>query len=142
MRPNLLAIALAVARPLGQPAGADELAKGILILHEGRVVCERSFGCLKEDGLHAAMPMTKPVTGLLAGIMVVEGELDDTLLVRDIVPEIGDSAFATATVRQVMDMTTGVRFSEDYSDRLPAALRSAERAVCRAEQAEQNGDDA
>ena len=92
---------------------------GILVIHEGRVVYERYFGCLDEDGKHAAMSMTKSVTGLLAEIMVAEGALDDTALVRDIVPEIGDSAFASATVRQVMDMTTGVQYSEDYSD--PAA---------------------
>ena len=89
---------------------------GILIIHRGRVVYERYLGCLQEDGKHAAMSMTKSVTGLLAEIMVVEGLLDETLFVRDIIPEIGDSAFATATVRQVMDMTTGVRFSEDYAD--------------------------
>lgn len=89
---------------------------GMLILHEGRVVYERYFGCLNEDGKHAIMSMTKSFTGLLAEIMVVEGSLDDTALVRDIIPEIGDSAFASATVRQVMDMTTGVKYSEDYSD--------------------------
>ena len=89
---------------------------GMLIIHAGRVVYERYFGCLEADGKHAAMSMTKSVTGLLAEIMVVEGALDDTALVRDIIPEIGDSAFATATVRQVMDMTTGVQYSEDYSD--------------------------
>jgi CubicO group peptidase (beta-lactamase class C family) len=89
---------------------------GMLILHRGEIVYERYFGCLDEAGKHAAMSMTKSVTGLLAEILVVEGALDDTALVRDIIPEIGDSAFATATVRQVMDMTTGVRYSEDYSD--------------------------
>jgi CubicO group peptidase (beta-lactamase class C family) len=89
---------------------------GILILYAGRVVYERYFGCLAEDGKHAAMSMTKSLTGLLAEILVVEGKLDDSLLVRDIIPEIGDSAFATATVREVMDMTTGVKYSEDYSD--------------------------
>jgi CubicO group peptidase (beta-lactamase class C family) len=89
---------------------------GMLVIHEGRVVYERYFGCLNEDGKHAAMSMTKSVTGLLGEILVQEGVLDDTLLVRDIIPEIGESAFATATVRQVMDMTTGVQYSEDYSD--------------------------
>ena len=89
---------------------------GILIIHRGRVVYERYSGCFAEDGKHAAMSMTKSVTGLLAEIMVVEGDLDDMLPVRDVIPEIGDSAFAGATIRQVMDMTTGVRFSEDYSD--------------------------
>ncbi|MDJ0820367.1 MAG: serine hydrolase [Paracoccaceae bacterium] len=89
---------------------------GMLILHRGEVVYERYFGCLDEAGKHAIMSMTKSFTGLLAEIMVVEGALDDTALVRDIIPEIGDSAFASATVRQVMDMTTGVQYSEDYSD--------------------------
>ena len=51
---------------------------GMLILHEGQVVYERYFGCLEEDGKHAVMSMTKSVTGLLAEIMVVEGDLDDT----------------------------------------------------------------
>jgi len=89
---------------------------GMLILHEGDVVYERYFGCLEEDGKHAIMSMTKSITGLLAEILVVENALDDTDLVRDVVPEIGDSAFATATIRQVMDMTTGKKYSEDYAD--------------------------
>ncbi len=89
---------------------------GLLILHRGEVVYERYFGCLEEDGKHAIMSMTKSITGLLAEILVAEGVLDDALLVRDVIPEIGDSAFASATVRQVMDMTTGVQYSEDYSD--------------------------
>lgn len=89
---------------------------GMLILHKGEVVYERYFGCLEEDGKHAIMSMTKSFTGLLAEIMVVEGTLNDGLLVRNIIPEIEGSAFASATVRQVMDMTTGVKYSEDYSD--------------------------
>jgi CubicO group peptidase (beta-lactamase class C family) len=89
---------------------------GMLILHEGRVVYERYFGCLEEDGQHAIMSMTKSITGLLGEILVVEGALDDSLLVQDIIPEIEGSAFASATVRQVMDMTTGVQYSENYSD--------------------------
>lgn len=89
---------------------------GMLILHKGEVVYERDFGCLEEDGKHAIMSMTKSITGLLGEILVAEGVLDDTLLVRDVIPEIGDSAFASATVRQVMDMTTGVQYSENYSD--------------------------
>ena len=94
----------------------ENYTDGLLIIHRGQVVYERYFGCLEEDGVHAAMSMTKSVTGLLAEIMVVEGALDETALVSDLVPEIGDSAFATATVRQVMDMTTGGKYSEDYAD--------------------------
>jgi CubicO group peptidase (beta-lactamase class C family) len=36
--------------------------------------------------------------------------------VAEIIPETAGTAFGDAKVRQVMDMTTGVRFSEDYAD--------------------------
>jgi len=89
---------------------------GILILHRDRIVYERYFGALDEAGQHAAMSMTKSITGLLAEILVAEGQLDDGALVSAIIPDISGSAFANATVRQVMDMTTGLRYSEDYAD--------------------------
>ncbi len=89
---------------------------GILILHKGKIVYERYFGCLDETGKHAAMSMTKSLTGLLAEILVAEGTLDDSALVSSIIPELANSAFGNATVRQVMDMTTGLSYSEDYSD--------------------------
>jgi CubicO group peptidase (beta-lactamase class C family) len=89
---------------------------GMLILHKGKIVYERYFGCLDEAGKHGAMSMTKSLTGLLAEILVAEGKLDDTALVSSIVPELDDSAFGNATVRQVMDMTTGLAYSEDYAD--------------------------
>ncbi|MGR5284255.1 serine hydrolase domain-containing protein [Vibrio maritimus] len=89
---------------------------GILILHKGQIVYERYLGCLDELGQHAAMSMTKSLTGLLAEILVAEGILDENAKVTSIVPELKDSAFGSATVRQVMDMTTGLDYSEDYAD--------------------------
>ena len=61
---------------------------GILIIHKGRVVYERYFGSLAEDGKHAAMSMTKSLTGLLAEILVAEGKLDENSLVST--PRAGD----------------------------------------------------
>lgn len=98
-----------------QSLGAN-YTDGILILHKNRVVYERYFGCLDEGGKHAAMSMTKSLTGLLAQILVAEGRLDDSARVGDIIPEVSRGAFGSATVREVMDMTTGIRYSEDYSD--------------------------
>ena len=89
---------------------------GILILHKGKIIYERYLGCLEETGKHGAMSMTKSLTGLLAEILVAEGKLDDSALVSSIIPELEKSAFGNATVRQVMDMTTGLSYSEDYSN--------------------------
>ncbi|MCK9230157.1 MAG: beta-lactamase family protein [Syntrophales bacterium] len=89
---------------------------GILILHKGQTVYEKYLGCLDEMGTHAAMSMTKSITGLLAEILVAEGQLDDKVKAASIVPELKDSAFGRATVRQIMDMTTALDYSEDYAD--------------------------
>lgn len=112
-----------VFKPIGSDQSMtweDSLAAnytdGILIIHKGRIVQERYFGALTETGKHAAMSMTKSMTGLLAEILVVEGKLDETAKVASIIPELKDSAFGDATVRQVMDMTTVLDYSEDYAD--------------------------
>lgn len=89
---------------------------GVIVLHHGRVVHERYSGCLDHDTLHGAMSVTKSLTGLLGEMLVTEGALDDSALVGDLIPELRDSAFGDASVRQVMDMTTALDYSEDYSD--------------------------
>lgn len=89
---------------------------GIVILHHGKIVYERYFGCLTETGQHAAMSVTKSFTGTLAAILVAEGELDPTAKVADIVPELEGSGFGDATVRQVMDMTSALKYDEDYAN--------------------------
>lgn len=95
---------------------AANYTDGILIIHKGNIVYERYHGCLEETGKHAAMSMTKSLTGLLAEILVAEGTLDENAKVLTIIPELAQSGFSDATVRQVMDMTTAIQFSEDYSD--------------------------
>ncbi len=89
---------------------------GVIVLHHGKVVYERYDGCLDKHTLHGAMSMTKSLTGLLGEMLVAEGKLDDKALVGSIIPELKNSAYGDATVRQVMDMTTALDYSEDYAD--------------------------
>ncbi len=89
---------------------------GLIVLHHGRVVYERYAGCLDASTLHGAMSVTKSLTGLLGEILVAEGMLNETALVGSLIPELKNSAFGDATVRQVMDMTTALDYSEDYAD--------------------------
>jgi CubicO group peptidase (beta-lactamase class C family) len=89
---------------------------GIVVMHRGQIVYERYFGVLKPDGQHAAMSVTKSVVGTLGAMLVAQGQIDAGKQVRDYVPELASSAFGNATVRQVLDMTTGLQYSEDYAD--------------------------
>lgn len=89
---------------------------GIIVLHDGVVVYERYAGCLQPNGQHGAMSVTKSITGLLGEMLVAEGVLDENDTVGAIIPELARSAFGDATVRQVLEMTTALRYSEDYAD--------------------------
>jgi CubicO group peptidase (beta-lactamase class C family) len=95
---------------------AANYTDGIVVLHKGRIVYERYFGVLKEDGQHGAMSVTKSFVGTLGAMLVAEGVVDAEAPISEYVLELSGSGFGDATVRQVLDMTTAIKFSEDYSD--------------------------
>jgi CubicO group peptidase (beta-lactamase class C family) len=88
----------------------------VLILHQGKIVYERYNGVMGPDQPHIAFSVTKSYFGTLAEMLVAEGKLDENALVARYIPELANSGFGDATVRQVLDMTTGLAFSEDYTD--------------------------
>ncbi|WP_202211220.1 serine hydrolase domain-containing protein [Pseudomonas paraversuta] len=95
---------------------AANYTDGIVVLHRGQVVYERYFGVLNPEGQHGAMSVTKSVVGTMGAMLVADGTLDANKKVADYVPELATSAFGNATLRQVLDMTTGLKYSEDYAD--------------------------
>ena len=88
----------------------------VLVMHKGKVVYEKYFGITTPYLPHIAMSVTKSFVGTMAAMLAVEGKLDPSALVTKYVPELKDSAYGDATVRQVMDMTIGVKYSEAYAD--------------------------
>ncbi len=89
---------------------------GLLVVHKGHVVYERWFGVTGPDTRHIAFSVTKSFVGTLAAMLVAQGMLDPAAPVVHYVPELARSGFGNATVAQVMDMTTAIDFSEDYTD--------------------------
>lgn len=95
----------------------EAYADGFLVLKDGKVAYERYFNGMDERTLHLSQSMAKSVTGSVCGILVGQGLIDPSKLVTDYLPELAATAWAGATVQHVLDMTTGVRFSEEYTDR-------------------------
>ncbi|MGV0984147.1 MAG: serine hydrolase domain-containing protein [Limnohabitans sp.] len=89
---------------------------GVVVLHKGRIVYERYAGALRPEGQHISMSVTKSFFGTLGAMLVAEGKLDENAPVTRYVPELKDSAFGDATIRQVLDMRTGLKYSENYLD--------------------------
>tara|TARA_B100000900_G_scaffold406657_1_gene418026 strand:+ start:1329 stop:2357 length:1029 start_codon:yes stop_codon:yes gene_type:complete len=89
---------------------------GIVVVHRGEIVYEYYSGCLDRAGRHGAMSVTKSFVGLIGETLIAEGILDDQKPVGEYVPELIRSAFGSATLREVMDMTTALDYSENYAD--------------------------
>lgn len=104
----------------GQRVWADSLADtytdGMVILHHGKRVYEKYPGLLKPHVPHSCFSITKSYAATLCAALVHEGVLDETRLIPHYLPEMAGTAYADATLRQVMDMLIGVAYSEAYSD--------------------------
>jgi len=87
----------------------------LLVLHHGEVVLDWLAPGVRTDEQHLVFSITKSVTGLLAGALATRGQLDLDAYAGDLVPEVAGSAFATATVRQLLDMEASFAFVEDYT---------------------------
>jgi CubicO group peptidase (beta-lactamase class C family) len=101
---------------------------GWMLLHHGEVLTEQYFGDMAPDSQHLLMSMSKSLIGAVAGALVDEGILDPDAQLTDYLPELTESGYAGATVRQLLDMRSGIEFSENYLDPL-AGIRTLEQAI-------------
>ncbi len=89
---------------------------GFLILKHGAIVHESYFNGMTPRSLHLSQSMAKSVTATVCGILVGRGLIDVAAPVTRYLPELEATGWRGATVQHVLDMTTGVRFSEEYTD--------------------------
>lgn len=89
---------------------------GIVVLHHGKIIYERYLNGMQPHTRHAWASCSKSMTGTLAALLAHEGLFDPDALVASYLPELKGSGFDGATIRQVMDMTTAVRFREGADD--------------------------
>jgi CubicO group peptidase (beta-lactamase class C family) len=95
---------------------AANYTDGILILHRGRIVYERYFGALAADRPHLAFSVTKSFVATVAATLIAEHAVDEHATVASYLPELHTSGIGDATIRQLLDMTTGLDYTEDYAD--------------------------
>ena len=104
---------------------AANYTDGVIVLHRGVTVQERYFGALQPELAHTAMSVTESFVGTLAAMLADRRVLDPQAAVTHYLPELAATAYAGATLRQVMDMTIGVRYSETEADPQADARRYA-----------------
>ena len=86
----------------------------VVILHKDKLVHETYRNGMTWRDPHILMSVSKSMLGLVAGTLVERGELAENDLVTKYVPELANTAYAGAKVRDLLDMRAGVLFEEDY----------------------------
>jgi CubicO group peptidase (beta-lactamase class C family) len=89
---------------------------GFLVLRDGNVVVEEYPDGMDPRQNHLLMSVSKSLIGCVTGILIDRGAIDADSDVVEYVPELSASGYAGATVRHLLDMRSGVRFSETYLD--------------------------
>lgn len=101
---------------------------GWMLLHNGTALIEEYFGAMTPSTEHLLMSVSKSLVSTVAGVLAGSGDLDPRRPITDYVPELADSGYAGATVRNILDMRSGIRFSEDYLDP-ESEVRQIEEAI-------------
>ncbi|MCT7350670.1 beta-lactamase family protein [Streptomyces sp. 15-116A] len=114
-----LTLDLPVTSPsAGTTTVADIVARtcidGLIVVHRGTVRHESYPGDLTPDRPHMLYSVSKSIIGVIAAGLVADGHLDVDELITAYVPELAGSGYSGATVRDILDMRSGIRFSEDY----------------------------
>jgi hypothetical protein len=87
---------------------------GFIMLHRGQIVAEYYANGMTAATPHILMSVSKSMLGLLAGILIDQGVLDEHALASDYLPELSGTAYVGATIRHLLDMRVGIKFNEDY----------------------------
>ncbi len=89
---------------------------GFLVLHKGAIVFETYMNGMTPRTLHLSQSVAKSLTGVLAGILAGRGLLDPQAPITDYLPELKATAYDGAKVQHMLDMGSGVAYSEEYTD--------------------------
>ena len=96
---------------------ARDHTAGLLVLQDGRVRLERYGPTLTPERHWAGFSITKSITSTLYGAAIRSGAIDgiDDPVTRYL-PEMKGSAYDAVTIRNLLTMTSGVKWNEDYTD--------------------------
>lgn len=112
---------LPVGEPLEIPAVeeymTDQHTAGLVILQDGKIRFERYGQDFDAEGRWTSFSVAKSFTSTLVGAAVQDGyikSLEDK--VSQYIPDLRGSAYDDVTIRQLLTMSSGVRWNEDYED--------------------------
>lgn len=96
----------------------EQRTAGLVIVQDGKVRLEKYGLDFDANGRWTSFSVAKSFTSTLAGAALKDGyieSLDDK--VSDYLPDMKGSVYDDVSIRQLLTMTSGVRWNEDYEDK-------------------------
>lgn len=96
---------------------ADQRTAGIVILQDGKIRLEEYRMDFEKDDRWTSFSVAKSLVSTMVGAAIKDGlikSIDDPL--TDYIPELKGSGYDGVTVQQLLTMTSGVQWNEDYAD--------------------------
>jgi CubicO group peptidase (beta-lactamase class C family) len=108
----------------------DQRTAGLVIIQDGKIRLEKYGLDFSGDGRWTSFSVAKSFTSTLVGAAIKDGyikSINDK--VSDYIPDLKGSVYDDVTIRQLLTMTSGVKWNEDYADpQSDVALFSAHKA--------------
>lgn len=96
---------------------AHQRSASLIIVQDGKIRLEKYGLDFDKDGRWTSFSVAKSITSTLVGAAIKDGyirSIDDN--VSTYIPDLKGSVYDTVTIKQLMTMTSGVRWNEDYAD--------------------------
>lgn len=86
----------------------------LLVLHQGKVAARWQAAHADTTRPHIVFSISKSITALMTGILADQGVVDLARPLEHYLPGCRDSAYADATLRNLLDMNVALGFTEEY----------------------------
>jgi CubicO group peptidase (beta-lactamase class C family) len=103
---------------------------GLMVVKDGKVLLERYGLGRKPDDRWISFSVTKSITSTLVGAAIKDGKIKSLGdAVTTYIPQLVGSAYDGVTIRQLLTMSSGVKWNEDYSDPNADVVRAGNRMI-------------
>jgi CubicO group peptidase (beta-lactamase class C family) len=95
----------------------DQRTAGLVIIHDGKIRFEKYGLAFSADGRWTSFSVAKSVTSTLVGAAIKDGyikSIEDK--VSNYIDDLKGSVYDNVTIKQLLTMTSGVKWNEDYAD--------------------------
>lgn len=94
----------------------DSCTDALLVEQGGQIVAEHYAPGFGPGQTHLLMSVSKSLCAIVVGSLCDEGLIDPARRLDGYIPALAGSAYADATIEQLMDMTAAADYSEEYQD--------------------------